>query len=495
MPCCGIIGGLPSGGNGDTQGDGHVRRRTKILGGGAVVTGLALGGGATAFGAYYQDRALPGTTVAGLDIAGMTRDQVATQLQRRAQETSVEVTTPQGTKRLTLAQLGMPIDVSATVSRAFAPNEEWSAYAKALVEPRSINAVAATADATLDALSKGLSSAALRPATDATVALAVDKKSFGITPAVAGRSLDTAPLRQAAAEAASSLTSATVTLSLVEQPADVSTSDAQEVADQANAIIAAPVEIKAGSKTFTASPGRKASWVSVPSVDGQLARPAVDEAKVGKWVTQAADSVKVEARNGMRYLNYAGKTLRVITAATDGVEVSNADDVAKDITAALNTGAKSATKFRTKTVNATWTERRIARGAEGLAYPAVEGEKWIDVNLSRHTMTAFVGGRVALGPIQMVNGAPATPTDIGTFHIYWKNPLMTMRGQNADGTDYETPDVPWSSFFNGGEALHGAYWRKTWGYAASHGCINLPIPTAKWVYDWAPMGTPVVTHN
>ena len=301
MPCCGIIGGLPSGGNGDTQGDGHVRRRTKILGGGAVVTGLALGGGATAYGAYYQDRALPGTTVAGLDIAGMTRDQVATQLQRRAQETSVEVTTPQ-----------------ATVSRAFAPNEEWSAYAKALVEPRSINAVAATADATLDALAKGLSSAALRPATDATVALAVDKKSFGITPAVAGRSLDTAPLRQAAAEAASSLTSATVTLSLVEQPADVSTSDAQEVADQANAIIAAPVEIKAGSKTFTASPGRKASWVSVPSVDGQLARPAVDEAKVGKWVTQAADSVKVEARNGMRYLNYAGKTLRVITAATDG---------------------------------------------------------------------------------------------------------------------------------------------------------------------------------
>ena len=77
----------------------------------------------------------------------------------------------------------------------------------------------------------------------------------------------------------------------------------------------------------------------------------------------------------------------------------------------------------------------------------------------------------------------------------WKNPMMTMRGQNADGTSYETPDVPWSSFFNGGEALHGAYWRKTFGYAASHGCVNLPIPTAKWVYDWAPIGTPVVTHN
>jgi lipoprotein-anchoring transpeptidase ErfK/SrfK len=28
----------------------------------------------------------------------------------------------------------------------------------------------------------------------------------------------------------------------------------------------------------------------------------------------------------------------------------------------------------------------------------------------------------------------------------------------------------------------------------SHGCVNLPTDAAKWVYNWAPMGTTVVTH-
>ena len=71
---------------------------------------------------------------------------------------------------------------------------------------------------------------------------------------------------------------------------------------------------------------------------------------------------------------------------------------------------------------------------------------------------------------------------------------MTMRGSNADGTDYETPNVPWTSFFHRGYALHGAPWRTSFGYSASHGCVNLPVPVAKWIYDFAPLGTPVVTH-
>ena len=141
------------------------------------------------------------------------------------------------------------------------------------------------------------------------------------------------------------------------------------------------------------------------------------------------------------------------------------------------------------------SERRIARGAENLAYPAAEGEKWIDVDLGDHTMTAYVGAEVVYGPIKMVDGQAAKPTVTGLFHVYYKNPLMTMRGSNADGSDYETPNVPWSSFFFRGFALHGAPWRDTFGYSASHGCVNLPVPVAKWVYDFAPIGTPVASHR
>ena len=63
---------------------------------------------------------------------------------------------------------------------------------------------------------------------------------------------------------------------------------------------------------------------------------------------------------------------------------------------------------------ALWKDRTIADGTQNLAYQAVHGEKWVDVNLSRHTMTAYSGGKIVLGPVAMVNGAAATPSLVGT---------------------------------------------------------------------------------
>ena len=56
-------------------------------------------------------------------------------------------------------------------------------------------------------------------------------------------------------------------------------------------------------------------------------------------------------------------------------------------------------------------------------------------------------------------------------------------------------NVSWVAFIHGGYALHGAYWRSTFGYSGSHGCINLPVATAQQVFEWAPIGTTVVTHH
>ncbi len=41
-------------------------------------------------------------------------------------------------------------------------------------------------------------------------------------------------------------------------------------------------------------------------------------------------------------------------------------------------------------------------------------------------------------------------------------------------------------YFNGDEALHGAYWHNNFGNRMSHGCVNMPIDVAEFVYDWAP---------
>ncbi len=216
------------------------------------------------------------------------------------------------------------------------------------------------------------------------------------------------------------------------------------------------------------------------------------------WVRKVAKDVEKAPTAGVRNVNASGSVKQVVTAAKDGVTVTNADEVAAAAAAAMLSGQDYSGTFEERTLPATWTERPIAAGAERLAYHASNGQKWVDVNLRTHTMTAYVGAKAVHGPVKMVNGSDQKPTVVGTFKVYLKLEKQTMRGSNADGTKYETPDVPYISYFHRGFALHGAPWRSTFGYAGargSHGCINLPVPAAQWVYDFATIGTPVVTHT
>ncbi len=460
----------------------------------AAAVALVVGGAGTAFAARYQDRALPGTTVAGRSVSGMTRTELAQEVRRRAAHVTVTLRTGQATRIARLAELGYTVDVDATVDAVLEANDSWSSYATSLVSSRHLRPVLRTDTAAGDRLAAELVATAGAKGKDAGVALAGDKKSFVVTPAAVGKTVDVAGLRDAAATAASTLTSTTATVKYVEVVPTVTTAAAQKVADRANAIVDRKVVVSDGKEEHRASRKTKASWVTIPRTDGVPGAPSLDTKKVRSWVRGLAADAKLTTITGVRNVSAAGVVLSVATQARDGAVVTNTSDVADAAVRAIEAGRSYSGAFEFDTIPAAWTERRLARGAEKLAYPATDGEKWIDVNLAKHTMTAHVGSKVVYGPIRMVNGSDEKPTVVGTFHIYLKNPLMTMRGSNADGTNYETPNVPWSSFFHRGYALHGAPWRTSFGYSGSHGCINLPVPVAKWIYDFAPLGTPVVTH-
>jgi hypothetical protein len=127
------------------------------------------------------------------------------------------------------------------------------------------------------------------------------------------------------------------------------------------------------------------------------------------------------------------------------------------------------------------------------ALSGATGERWIDVNLSTYTLTAYSGNTPQLQTV-IVDGAPATPTATGTFYIHSKYDTQTMRGRNTDGSEYVTEDVPYVMYFYADFALHGAYWRSSFGYSGSHGCVNMPVGDAAWLYNWAGYGTRVVVH-
>ena len=49
-------------------------------------------------------------------------------------------------------------------------------------------------------------------------------------------------------------------------------------------------------------------------------------------------------------------------------------------------------------------------------------------------------------------------------------------------------------FTDRGHAIHGAYWHNNFGAVMSHGCVNVPLGTSTWLYEWAPTGTRVEIH-
>jgi LysM repeat protein len=121
------------------------------------------------------------------------------------------------------------------------------------------------------------------------------------------------------------------------------------------------------------------------------------------------------------------------------------------------------------------------------------GPKWVDVDLTTQTMVAYEG-ETTVYTARVSSGTWDHPTVLGTYRVYAK--YVTTRMKGGEGIErYDIPDVPYTMYFYADYALHGAYWHNNFGNPMSHGCVNLPVDVAKWMYDWAPIGTMVVTHN
>jgi lipoprotein-anchoring transpeptidase ErfK/SrfK len=106
-----------------------------------LILGVSLGvlfvlGAGTAYAAYRYDASaatqiLPGVTVAGVDVGGMTRDEAIREVRERAEETlysEIAVSAAGLNWTVTPAALGMTADVEVAVGRAFAVADEMSFF-------------------------------------------------------------------------------------------------------------------------------------------------------------------------------------------------------------------------------------------------------------------------------------------------------------------------------------------------------------------------------
>jgi lipoprotein-anchoring transpeptidase ErfK/SrfK len=116
------------------------------------------------------------------------------------------------------------------------------------------------------------------------------------------------------------------------------------------------------------------------------------------------------------------------------------------------------------------------------------GTHWIDVNLTQQMLYAYAGDTL-VNSFVVSTGTWLTPTVTGKYKIWIK-----LRYSDMSGPDYYLPNVPYVMYFYKDYGLHGTYWHHNFGTPMSHGCINLSIPDAEWLYDFSYVGTVVNIH-
>jgi lipoprotein-anchoring transpeptidase ErfK/SrfK len=122
----------------------------------------------------------------------------------------------------------------------------------------------------------------------------------------------------------------------------------------------------------------------------------------------------------------------------------------------------------------------------------------VEVSITNQTVYLVKGGEVVFQS-PCVSGGPGHGTGRGVFSIAYKGMYVTLKGYNDDGSKYESPVTYWMPF-NGGEGLHDATWRYSFGgsiytYNGSHGCVNLPYDQAAILYNMVDAGMPVLVYD
>jgi len=129
------------------------------------------------------------------------------------------------------------------------------------------------------------------------------------------------------------------------------------------------------------------------------------------------------------------------------------------------------------------------------------------VDLSSQNLVACRNG-VTSNSFPVSTGTPKHATDTGSFAIYRRvadEEMKSPEGMFAPDF-YDIKHVPWTQYFDGGAALHGAWWHNNFGHPMSHGCVNISSPTdntrwpsaaanANWLWSFDYIGDPVIVHG
>jgi len=113
-------------------------------------------------------------------------------------------------------------------------------------------------------------------------------------------------------------------------------------------------------------------------------------------------------------------------------------------------------------------------------------EFWTEVDLYEQTFAAYEGNRMVYATL-ISSGLNRWPTREGLFQVWDRFYEYKMSGAEGQIDYYYLEDIPYIMYFDQLKdiALHGTYWHDRFGYKHSHGCVNMPIKDAEWIFNWS----------
>jgi hypothetical protein len=130
--------------------------------------------------------------------------------------------------------------------------------------------------------------------------------------------------------------------------------------------------------------------------------------------------------------------------------------------------------------------------------PRVYPWRWVGVSTYEQNLVAYEGERPVMATLVSTGDMDEARwrTDAGAWKValFWE--VGPMEGEAGSDDVYALDQVPYHMYFNWREALHGVYWHDNFGYYWSHGCVNLSVSDAKWLWDnWIIKDTVVYVYD
>lgn len=469
----------------EKQEEKNAGRKIAVAVGGTVLTAaVAAGAVYVGMGQKYKRVYFPNTTINGLDVSGLTPDEVKKQI---TDETSGYTMILQERGGENEAIRGSDIDLhpefDGTLEKILENQSPlaWGFHIGRYVD-YTIDTMAVFDDTKLSAVVSGLK--CLTPERDvapqnAYISNYISGTGYEIVPEEQGASPDPQLLSDAVKNA---ILNFQENLSLedaqvYEKPQITAESEALNTELAAwNKYVHTTVTYRFGSRNEVLDGEKIHTWLVS---DGQ-GGVSLDESKIGEYVSWLAQTYNTAYKPKSLKTSYGQQTV-TISKSVYGWKINQ-----KEETEALKQLLLSCESQEREPVYS-----QKAASHDGNDY----GNTYVEINLTAQHLFFYKEGKLVVeSDFVSGNESRGWSTPAGAYPLTYKQRNATLKGQN-----YATPVSYWMPF-NGGIGMHDAYWRSSFGGKiyktnGSHGCINLPPAVAKTVYENISAGMPVLCYH